>query len=210
MTFLYKVKLCNASLAEINCFLETPIKDLFCAAKLTVFTMLLSPRVCWIQKSCKQKPSQRWQRQGWWWWNFGWFEIVNASLPDHLQTMTVEMIQNLKKFKTGIEPAFTFAKTGRNALSIKLLESRPLWRSFQAIARIISTFMSLTEVQNTSHFIYFHSCLRTERCNKKKLIHILIIFVCILFTSNGKREFVPRDQLSSLLVVYCSLFLHLH
>ena len=24
----------------------------------------------------------------------------------------------------------TFAKTGRNALSIKLLESRPLWRSF--------------------------------------------------------------------------------
>ena len=28
------------------------------------------------------------------------------------------------------------------------------------------------------------------------------------FTSNGKREFVPRDQVSSLLAVYCSLFLH--
>ena len=25
-----------------------------------------------------------------------------------------------------------------------------------------------------------------------------------------KREFVPRDQLSSLLVIYCSLFLHLN
>ena len=30
----------------------------------------------------------------------------------------------------------------------------------------------------------------------------------IEFTSNGKREFVPRDQVSPLLVVYCSLFLH--
>ena len=30
----------------------------------------------------------------------------------------------------------------------------------------------------------------------------------ITFTSNGKREFVPRDQVSSSLVVYCSLFLH--
>ena len=28
------------------------------------------------------------------------------------------------------------------------------------------------------------------------------------FTSNGKREFVPRDQVSPLLAVYCSLFLH--
>ena len=26
------------------------------------------------------------------------------------------------------------------------------------------------------------------------------------FTSNGKREFVPRDQVSLLLVFYCSLF----
>ena len=32
----------------------------------------------------------------------------------------------------------------------------------------------------------------------------------ITFTLNGKREFVPRDQVSSLLVVYCSLFLHLN
>ena len=28
----------------------------------------------------------------------------------------------------------------------------------------------------------------------------------ITFTSNGKREFVPRDQVSPLLVVYCFLF----
>ena len=28
------------------------------------------------------------------------------------------------------------------------------------------------------------------------------------FTSNGKREFVPRDQVSPLLAVYCSSFLH--
>ena len=77
------------------------------------------------------------------------------------------------KIPNGNRTGLTFAKTGRNALSIKLLESRPLWRSFQAIARIISTFMSLSEVQNRSHFIYFHSCLETERCNKRKLIHIL-------------------------------------
>ena len=32
----------------------------------------------------------------------------------------------------------------------------------------------------------------------------------ITFTLNGKREFVPRDQVSSLLVVYCSLLLHLN
>ena len=30
----------------------------------------------------------------------------------------------------------------------------------------------------------------------------------ITFTSNSKREFVPCDQVSPLLVVYCSLFLH--
>ena len=30
------------------------------------------------------------------------------------------------------------------------------------------------------------------------------------FTSNGKREFVTHDQVSSLLVVYYSLFLHQH
>ena len=114
MIFLYKVKLCKASLAEINCFLETAIKDLFSAAKLTVFTMLLSQRISWIQKSCKQKPSQRRRRQGWWWWNFGWFETVNASLPDHLQTMKVEMIQNLKKIQNGNRTGLTFAKTGRN------------------------------------------------------------------------------------------------
>ena len=32
----------------------------------------------------------------------------------------------------------------------------------------------------------------------------------ITFTSNGKREFVPRDQVYSLIVVCCLLFLHLN
>ena len=32
----------------------------------------------------------------------------------------------------------------------------------------------------------------------------------ITFTSNGKREFVPRDQAFPFIVVYCSLFLNLH
>ena len=32
----------------------------------------------------------------------------------------------------------------------------------------------------------------------------------ITFTSNGKREFVPDDQVSSLHVIYCSLFLHVN
>ena len=62
----------------------------------------------------------------------------------------------------------TFAKTGRNALSIRLLESRPLWRSFP-LSYLYSQF-------KICHFIYFHSCLRTERCNEKKLIHILNYF----------------------------------
>ena len=32
----------------------------------------------------------------------------------------------------------------------------------------------------------------------------------ITFTSKGKREFVPHDPVLSLLVVYCSLFLHIN
>jgi len=32
----------------------------------------------------------------------------------------------------------------------------------------------------------------------------------LTFTSNGKREVVPRDQVSNLLVVYCSLFLQIN
>ena len=32
----------------------------------------------------------------------------------------------------------------------------------------------------------------------------------ITFTSNGKRKFIPRHQVSPLLVVYCSLFLHIN
>ena len=42
---IFKAKVCNASLAEINCFLERAIKDLLPAAKHTVFTMLLSQRI---------------------------------------------------------------------------------------------------------------------------------------------------------------------
>ena len=38
----------------------------------------------------------------------------------------------------------------------------------------------------------------------------LLEWLSIMLTSNGKREFVPRDQVSSLLVAYCSLFLHLN
>ena len=104
---IFKAKVCNASLAEINCFSERAIKDLLSAAKHTVFTMLLSQRISWIQKSRQQTPSQRWRRQWWWWWwNLGWFKTVNACLPDQLQTMKVEMIQKLEKFQTGIEPAW--------------------------------------------------------------------------------------------------------
>ena len=39
-------------------------------------------------------------------------------------------------------------------------------------------------------------------CSKKTLERL-----SIAFTPNGKREFVPRDQVSPLLVVYCSLLL---
>ena len=36
--------------------------------------------------------------------------------------------------------------------------------------------------------------------------HMSLERLSITFASNGKRKFVPRDQVSSLLVVYCSLF----
>ena len=41
-------------------------------------------------------------------------------------------------------------------------------------------------------------CFRPRGC-----LHVFIERLRITFTSNGKREFVPRDQVSSLLVVYC-------
>ena len=167
MIFLYKVKLCNASLAEINCFSETAIKDLFSAAKLTVFTMLLSQRICWIQKSCKQNLHKedddkddddetlvgfkRWTQvyltiyQLWRWkWSRIWKNSKRESnRPDLCEDRT-------------------------QRLSIKLLESRPLWRSFP-LSCLYSQF-------KICHFIYCHSCLGTERCNKRKLIHILNYF----------------------------------
>ena len=43
-----------------------------------------------------------------------------------------------------------------------------------------------------------------SRENEKKTIGRL----SITFTSNSKRKFVPRDQVSPLLVAYCPLFLH--
>ena len=41
-------------------------------------------------------------------------------------------------------------------------------------------------------------------------ISSIIERLSLTFTSNGKLEFVPRDQVSHLLVVYCSLFLLLN
>ena len=44
-----------------------------------------------------------------------------------------------------------------------------------------------------------------------RVSHLSIETISITFTSNGKREFVPRDQVSPWLVVYyCSLFLHIN
>ena len=48
-------------------------------------------------------------------------------------------------------------------------------------------------------------CFRPRSC-----LHVLTERLRITFTSNGKRVFAPRDQVSSLLVVYCWLFLHLN
>ena len=53
--------------------------------------------------------------------------------------------------------------------------------------------------------------------NVKLVVNFIRSLICIIerfksftFTSNGKREFVPRDQVSPLLVLYCSLFLHIN
>ena len=47
-------------------------------------------------------------------------------------------------------------------------------------------------------------------CLKDSLCVITLERLSFTFTSNGKREFVPRDQVSPLLVVYCLLFLHVN
>ena len=50
--------------------------------------------------------------------------------------------------------------------------------------------------------------------NVKLVVNSIRSLICIIersiitFTSNGKREFVSRDQVSPSLVVYCLLFLH--
>ena len=52
--------------------------------------------------------------------------------------------------------------------------------------------------------------------NVKLVVNFIRSLICIIerlsitFTSNGKREFVPRDQVSPLLVVYCSLLLRIN
>ena len=163
MIFLYKVKLCKASLAEINCSLETAIKDLFSAAKLTVFTMLLSQRISWIQKSCKTK-------------TFTKMTTTRMMMMIKQWTQVYLTIYKIRRWKwsriwknskrESNRPDLCEDRTQR--LSIKLLESRPLWRSFP-LSCLYSQF-------KICHFIYFHSCLWTERCNEKKLIHILNYF----------------------------------
>ena len=135
------------------------------------------------------KPWLVWNRERMFTWPFTKYEGGNdpktGKIPNGNRTGLIYLFTwPFTKYEGGNDPktgkipngnrtGLIFATTRRNALSIKLLESRPLWGSFQAIARIISTFMSLSEVQNIRHFIYFHSCLGTERCNKRKLIHIL-------------------------------------
>ena len=163
MIFLYKVKLCKASLAEINCSLETAIKDLFSAAKLTVFTMLLSQRISWIQKSCKTK-------------TFTKMTTTRMMMMIKQWTQVYLTIYKIRRWKwsriwknskrESNRPDLCEDRTQR--LSIKLLESRPLWRSFP-LSCLYSQF-------KICHFIYCHSCLWTERCNEKKLIHILNYF----------------------------------
>ena len=41
-----------------------------------------------------------------------------------------------------------------------------------------------------------------------KTSHKIIERLRFMFTPNGKREFVPRDQVSPLIVVYCLVLLH--
>ena len=58
-------------------------------------------------------------------------------------------------------------------------------------------FKNVSLIPETSaHFNRVSNVINRERSN-------------FTFTSNGRREFVPRDQVSHLLVIYCSLFLHI-
>jgi len=51
---------------------------------------------------------------------------------------------------------------------------------------------------------------KSNQCNQVHRAHLQIERLSITFTSNGKHEFVPRDQVSPSIVVYCSLCLHIN
>ena len=55
-------------------------------------------------------------------------------------------------------------------------------------------------------------CLKYIQSSRVKRVgaNLVLERFSIKFTSNGKREFLPRDQVSPLIVVYCTLFLPLN
>ena len=62
--------------------------------------------------------------------------------------------------------------------------------------------------------VYHHSFLKLHQKYDDELFYLITVFAKIIerlrftFTPNGKREFVPRDQVFPLFFVYCLLVLH--
>ena len=52
--------------------------------------------------------------------------------------------------------------------------------------------------------------MNTAQRSETNPFFVILERLSITLTSNGKREFVPRDQVYPLLVAYCSLFLHIN
>ena len=118
---------------------------------------------------------------------------MNASLPDHLQTMKVEMIQNLKKFQTGIEPAWPLRRPDATLCPLSY------WRAghlddhfhFHVFIRSSKYFISYTAI----HVSELRDVMKETNSHTKLFFCVLILErLSITFTSNGKRQFVPCDQ----------------
>ena len=108
-----------------------------------------------------------------------------------------------KRKKKQINPGQDQKRQDFNSLSKNLLPFVEMAKSSRKIRQSLST------ISSKDFLLQWRSsnarCLSWSRCFfirvlKKKEPRVT-------FTANGKRKFVPRDQVSALLVVYC--FLHL-
>ena len=90
-----------------------------------------------------------------------------------------------------------------------MLQSLHFGRGF---VRLRAVFRKQKPRKKRLHLISYCKILRSKK-HYVKVLQKTFHFnanerLSITFMSNGKRELIPRDQVSSLLDAYCSLYLH--